>query len=231
MNQITEHLGQIERRSVTDDVYDFLYDQILSVRLIPGTKMSEAEIANQLGVSRQPVRDAFFRLAQFGFLRVQPQRATEVTCISRSAIERARFIRTSLELEVITIACQDISDAKITRLASQLDAQREAQEKGDQALFHKLDDTFHQSICRMIERPYAWNAIREVKAHMDRARFLSHAFASQTTFDDHVNIVDALRLRDARRARKVVRTHLDRIDGIVIRLRAKNQDWFVEDMQ
>jgi DNA-binding GntR family transcriptional regulator len=230
MTTESPNLGQIERRSLTDEVYDLLYQRILSVDLPPGTKMSEADIAKQLGVSRQPVRDAFYRLAQFGFLNVQPQRATKVTQISRSAIERARFIRTSLELEVITIACEDLSEANLRRLTSQLDAQREAQETGDQTRFHNLDDIFHQSICNMIDRPYAWHAIREVKAHMDRARFLSHAFASQTTFDDHVNIVDALRLRDARRARSIVRTHLDRIDGIVVRLRAKNQDWFVEDM-
>ena len=56
MMQVTQ-LG--ERRTAVDDIFDYLHDEILSLRLRPGDKISEADIAAQFGVSRQPVRDAF----------------------------------------------------------------------------------------------------------------------------------------------------------------------------
>ena len=78
---MTEHASlrdvePIARTSVTDQVFEALYRKVLLVELPPGTKLSELDVARQLGVSRQPVRDAFFRLSKLGFLQIQPQRAT-----------------------------------------------------------------------------------------------------------------------------------------------------------
>ncbi|MCJ7874442.1 GntR family transcriptional regulator, partial [Phaeobacter sp. J2-8] len=63
-------------KSATEQVFDALYEAVISLQLTPGTKVSEIEVAKQLGVSRQPVRDAFFRLSNLGFLAIRPQRAT-----------------------------------------------------------------------------------------------------------------------------------------------------------
>ncbi len=79
--------------SITDQVFDNLYWAITSLKLAPGTKLSEADIAVQLGVSRQPVRDAFYRLSQRGYLEIKPQRATLVSRISEQQVSNARFIR------------------------------------------------------------------------------------------------------------------------------------------
>ena len=68
-----------ERPTVADQVYAELHRQILSLDLAPGAKISEIDVARAMGVSRQPVRDAFFRLSQLGFLVIRPQRATTVS--------------------------------------------------------------------------------------------------------------------------------------------------------
>ena len=67
-----------ERRTSVDDIFDYLYDEISGLRLRPGDRISEADIAARFGVSRQPVRDAFNRLANLDLLLIRPQRATEV---------------------------------------------------------------------------------------------------------------------------------------------------------
>ena len=82
-----------ERRTSVDDIFDYLHDEILSLRLRPGDKISEAEIASRFGVSRQPVRDAFSRLANLDLLLIRPQRATEVRRFSSREIEKSSFIR------------------------------------------------------------------------------------------------------------------------------------------
>lgn len=90
--------------SVTDLVFDALYRQVVELKIEPGTKISEAEVSKLMGVSRQPVRDAFYRLSQLGFLLVRPQRATVVTHISPQAVCEAAFMRTAIELETVRAA-------------------------------------------------------------------------------------------------------------------------------
>ena len=79
-----------ERRTSVDDVFDALHEQISTLELKPGDRISEAEIAAQFGVSRQPVRDAFSRLANLDLLLIRPQRSTEVRRFSMRQIEKAK---------------------------------------------------------------------------------------------------------------------------------------------
>jgi len=67
-----------DRRTSVDEVYDYLHEQITTLGLRPGDKISEADMATRFGISRQPVRDAFSRLANLDLLLIRPQRATEV---------------------------------------------------------------------------------------------------------------------------------------------------------
>ena len=90
------------------------------MQLEPGAKISEAEIAAQFGISRQPVRDAFRRLENRRLLLIRPQRATEVRRFSMRQIEKARFIRSAIEKEVElkTIEILKIENIRITRTLS-----------------------------------------------------------------------------------------------------------------
>ena len=75
MQEIAE---KFERRTATDIVFSELYEDITSLNILPGTKLSESDIAKRFGISRQPVRDAFNRLEHLDLLLIRPQRATEV---------------------------------------------------------------------------------------------------------------------------------------------------------
>ena len=90
-----------DRRTSAEIAFDHLKDEILSLRLLPGTKISEAEIAARLGLSRQPVREAFARLDTAELVLVRPQKATIVRKFSLERIAAARFIRRAVELEVL----------------------------------------------------------------------------------------------------------------------------------
>ncbi|WP_102108484.1 GntR family transcriptional regulator [Oceaniglobus roseus] len=228
----TAALAQIEpvaRASISDRVFDALYRQVLSLDLPPGAKLSEADVSRQMGVSRQPVRDAFYRLSKLGFLIIQPQRATTVSQISARDVFRARFIRTAIEVEIVRRACESLDPSGIAVLERLIEQQQEAIDAGDKRLFHQLDDAFHREVCALIGLGFSWDVIRENKAHTDRVRFLSLAFASQTACDDHRRILDALKARDKDAGEAAVRQHLSRIEGIVERLRADNHAWFAEE--
>ena len=228
----TKHLPAIERiarSSIADQVFDVLYRQVLSLELPPGAKLSEADVAKQLGVSRQPVRDAFYRLSQQGFLLIQPQRATTVSQISVRDVCKARFLRAAIEIEIIRKACDVLNDEDFAALEDLIARQQVAVDAGDRSSFHLLDDAFHKAICDRTGLAFAWGVIRENKAHTDRVRFLSLAFASQTALDDHRAILQAVMARDPDLAAARVREHLSRIAGIISRLRTENHVWFVEE--
>lgn len=219
----------LNRPSVADQVFDALHEQVLSLDLPPGAKLSEVDVARAMGVSRQPVRDAFYRLSKLGFLTIRPQRATTISRISERAVMQARFVRTALEVETIRIACNVLTDADFTALDDIMDRQKQAVEAADKLTFHALDDLFHKEICTRAGLGFAWEIIRENKAHMDRVRFLSLAFASQRAFDDHVMLLNALKARDADQAVSHMRDHLSRIREQIDRIRAENHAYFAEE--
>jgi DNA-binding GntR family transcriptional regulator len=83
------------RRTAADTVFDAMRKDIVSLKLEPGAKLSEIEVARRFAVSRQPVREAFIRLDNMHLVQVRPQRATTVCKMSARAIVNARFIRTA----------------------------------------------------------------------------------------------------------------------------------------
>ncbi|MGV8936559.1 MAG: GntR family transcriptional regulator [Allorhizobium sp.] len=215
--------------SVTEQVFEQLYHQVVELDLQPGTKISEVEVAKQMGVSRQPVRDAFYRLSQLGFLLIRPQRATVVTHISEKGVQQARFIRTALEMETVRAAAENISDRQMDFLDELMVEQQKAIDSGDKVLFHALDDDFHKHICDMSGHDFAWALIRDSKAHMDRVRYLSLSFGAPIALEDHRLIMAALRARDGDQAAAAMREHLSRIKTIIGRIRESYGSYFAED--
>ena len=125
--------------------------QVVTLALPPGARLSEAEVARAAGVSRQPVRDAFWRLSQLGFLTIRPQRSTEVSVISEQAVHagalRAHGARGRDDAARGRAASERRSSPRWTAI---LDAQAAAVAADDRERFHALDDEFHRRICALL---------------------------------------------------------------------------------
>ncbi|WP_405406104.1 GntR family transcriptional regulator [Paracoccus sp. Ld10] len=212
-------MQDIRVSSVTDQIFDLLYSQVVGLDLPPGAKLSEAEVAAQMGVSRQPVRDAFYRLSQLGFIQIRPQRATTVTPISTEAVMHAHFIRSALEQATMRVAALRLQPADWDGLDRLIDLQEAASLTDRRADFHALDDQFHRNICAAAGKEFVWNLVRDNKGHMDRARFLSLSYGASTAFVEHREILAALRARDPEAAAGALRDHLSHIERILERLR------------
>lgn len=219
-------IEQVNRPSVADQVFNTLQERILSLELPPDAKLSEVEVSVQLGVSRQPVRDAFYRLSKLGFLVIRPQRSTTVSLISEDAVMQARFVRTALEIETLRSATEALNSEDFEALEVILAAQKVAHLAKDPVLFHKLDDQFHREICIRAGVGFTWDLIQDSKAHMDRVRMLSLSFASLVAYEDHVAIFEAMKARDADAAAAAMRLHLGRIRQQIDRIREENHEWF-----
>lgn len=217
-----------ERRTSVDDVFDQLHDQIVTLELKPGDRISEADVAAQFGVSRQPVRDAFSRLANLDLLLIRPQRATEVRRFSMREIEKARFVRACIEKEVVRRA----ADACDAMGAAQLDAslllQDAAVTGGDVATFGKLDFEFHRTICDIAKADFAFEVIQHEKAKIDRLCILGRDKEQRLPdlLDDHRAIASAIKTQDGDGAIAASMIHLSRLDQTIERILASNANYF-----
>lgn len=215
------------RPTIADEVFDALQKRILTLELPPETRISETEVAQKMGVSRQPVREAFKRLAKLGFLLIRPQSSTTVTLISEEAVLRARYVRTALEVHTCRTACKTLSEAGLENLAALIEEQKGAIAAEDKDRFHALDDAFHKELCNQTGVDYVWDLIHESKAHMDRIRMLSLTSSSQqTALLEHIEIHKALTARDPDAAAETMTNHLSRILGLIEDVKAQNHNWF-----
>src|SRR5579872_731232 len=87
-------------------IYATLRRDIAALRLKPGVRLSENELAARFGTSRAPVREALIRLVEDGLIEVRPQRGSFVSAISLSAMEQGRLVREALEVAIIRRACR-----------------------------------------------------------------------------------------------------------------------------
>lgn len=217
-----------ERRTSTDIVYQYLYDEIVSVRLLPGDKISEAEIASRFGISRQPVRDAFARLGNDGLLRVQPQRATEVKRFSERTIARARFVRAAIEVEVLRQAAAKWDGSMNTPITDNLAKQKVVLANSDAEGFHRLDYEFHQLLCKAAGVEFAFDSISQNKMQVDRLCVLSllNQDAIAALVGDHHDLVAQLQANDVTGVETTIRRHLSRLDATIAAVRKTHKSYF-----
>lgn len=217
-----------ERRTATDVVFDRLFEEIASLKLLPGTKLSEVDVAKRFGVSRQPIRDAFNRLGNLDLIVVRPQKATKVRGFSMQHIGHARFIRLAVELEVVRRACPVWDESSAEALDRNLEEQRQSIETDDSEKFHELDYRFHQLICDRGGSPLAFETIQECKQKVDRLCTLSLDRKDEQSglFEDHQELANALKNGLPDEAIAIARRHLNRLDDTITEIHQSHPEFF-----
>jgi len=216
------------RSTIAGRVFATVRQAIVQLQLEPGNPLSEADIARQLGVSRQPVREAFIKLADAGLLEIRPQRGTFVRLISRREVENARFIREAIEVAIARRAATEASDADLDAMDVLIEGQRTVAARTDMPAFLRLDEMFHQTIARSCGCDDAWRVLEDLKAQMDRVRYLSleEATPLAVIIEQHAGIARALRDRSADAAEAAMRRHLFEILTSLPKLAAEHPAYF-----
>lgn len=216
---------------ITRQIYRALRQAIFVGEMMPGTPLSEKEVSDMFHVSRQPVREAFIKLVEAGVLQVLPQRGTFVKRISPRRVREGRFIREAIETAVARKAAVHITDEQLKLLADNLRDQKVAAKANDTAAFLALDEAFHFTIAQTIDCGAAWETIQDIKAQMDRVRYLS--LPDDSPLDhlirQHAKIFAALRSHDPDAAEQAMRAHLREILVTLGPIAARNPNWFEAD--
>ncbi|WP_244501831.1 GntR family transcriptional regulator [Stappia sp. ES.058] len=193
---------------IAPQLFRALRDRIIHNDLPPSSRISETEIAREFGISRQPVREAFIKLAGEDLLAILPQRGTVVRKIRYEAVLDARFLREAIESDIVRILASTPNETWLTKLREQIEEQRAAMD-GRPEDFFALDDRFHRTLAAAAGKKGAWRLIEGLKSQMDRVRFLSLVhFPVPNLVRQHEAIVEHIAKADVAGAEKCVREHL-----------------------
>lgn len=227
MNEQTETAAGDGMDTIATRMMTQLRDAIVRLDLKPGDTISEAEVAERYGVSRQPVREAFIRLGQQGLLLIRPKRATMVKRISEDGVGQSRFIREAIEVEIIRRAAAAQSVATGPILEGILKQQADAAAARDIGQFHTLDETFHRALAQTAGVEYAWQLIDDHKIQLDRVRYLTLPRSDPPrTIGEHRAITDAVLRGDGAAAEAALRAHLGKAEALLQQAKADFPDFF-----
>jgi DNA-binding GntR family transcriptional regulator len=223
---VSAQVLDVTEETMSMRVVGALRDEIVSMALKPGDVISESDIAGRYGVSRQPVREAFIRLAQQGLLMIRPKRATVVKKISPEGVRQSRFIRESIEVEIVRRLAGNPGDAAAV-LKGLIADQEAASAANDSRRFHTLDELFHRTLARLAGVEYAWQLIDDHKMQLDRVRYLTlGASSSRVAIDEHMVIAKAVAAGDVAGAEAAMRAHLARAEVLLGQTIAEHPDYF-----
>lgn len=187
-------------------------NSVLLLELEPGAKISEADIANKLNISRTPVREAIIRLTQEKLLKAIPQSGTIISKIDLGKVEEGIFIRRVLEKEIMSFALPKIQIGDINILKRILE---------DSTLYidniHKfmlLDQEFHSTFYTLSAKNLTWEFVSLFNHDYFRIRVLNslQSFKVQKTLDDHHQILDSIVSKDLEKVLLYTNKHLQAIN-------------------
>lgn len=193
---------------ISPQIYRHLRERIIRNELKPGNRISEAEVAREFGVSRQPIREAFIKLSEQGLLAIRPQRGTIVRKIAYTAVLDARFMREAVEASILAILAEDPGPELIRDLRVQIACQRRL-DGSDPDAFIQADEHFHRSLAEGAGKAGVWTLLEGLKSQMDRVRYLALGrFPVAKLIDQHERIVDSIESGRRENTDAAIRAHL-----------------------
>jgi DNA-binding GntR family transcriptional regulator len=200
----------LDRVNLPVRVCDLLRSRIIANEIPFGAKLTEDSLARELGISRTPVREAFHRLAQEGLLTVFPGRGAFVTTLSFSDMVELLEIREGLEGMAARLASTRITQSALEKLRRQLQVAIRKDVNNHYTGYLEVDRHFHEAVLSACGNRHLCQLMKSLR---DRIQMLRHRSVilpgrARKSFEEHLQIIDALAARDAVLAEERIRTHI-----------------------
>ena len=221
-------LTRIKHESATDAVHTALKQAILSSVLRPGERLHVHQLAEQLGVSLTPVRNAVQLLEAEGLVEVRPRSGTFVASMSADDVRETFAIRRALECLAVEAAATELTEEELATLQNLHERMRRPVSSEASKKQHELDNAeFHLTILRAAHNRKLLEMYQALNAHIRIARI----HAGESTWErrlqqeqrEHQAILKALAARDAERAVAAMREHIERSGESMLRSLAERK--------
>jgi DNA-binding GntR family transcriptional regulator len=198
------------QKNVASQIYDHLRKKILKVELRPGDPINERGLAEALGASRTPLRDAIRRLSSEGLISTVPHVGTFVALIDSDRLQECSFIRATLESAGIRLAAPLFTEPDGRRLDELVARQESTIQTRNIAANIEVDLAFHRAILDVAGLKMTNAVLDRIMGDIIRVRHLSGEIPGrlQSTIAEHRSIIAALRSRDPDACETALRAHL-----------------------
>lgn len=195
-----------------DVVFNTLRNAILKGELEPGEKLMEKKLAEKLGVSRTPIREAIRKLELEGLVVMTPRKSAEVARITKEDLTDVLEVRRVLESLAIDLACRNITNEILAELEDNLVRFKAAVKNNDITEIATTDVEFHETIYKSTGNKRLIQILNNLREQMYRYR-LEYIKDKQTRDNlviEHRGIIDALKERDKEKGRKAILNHIEK---------------------
>jgi DNA-binding GntR family transcriptional regulator len=194
-----------------DVVFNTLRQAILKGELAPGERLMEIQLAERLGVSRTPIREAIRKLELEGLVLMIPRKGAEVAKISEKSLRDVLEVRRSLEELAIELACQRMLPDAIGELEQRQEEFKNAVLNGNPMEIAETDEAYHDVIYKGTCNDRLIQMINNLREQMYRYRleYIKDEDKRQILLLEHDNILEAVKRRKVEEAKEAMREHID----------------------
>jgi DNA-binding GntR family transcriptional regulator len=207
-------------------VFESLREAIIQGRLKPGERMMEIQLADEMGVSRTPIREAIRKLELEGFVVMVPRKGAYVSGISVKDIVDVFEVRAALEALAAGLAAERITPDEQEELERSLVAISEVSSKADINAIVETDTNFHELIYKASRNERLFQIVIHLKEQIQRFRTtsLSQPGRSKDALEEHRKMVEAISDRNVELAQALAREHIENAEQSMLNaLREDNQ--------
>jgi len=200
-----------DKGHIRDSVFAILRNAILDKKLEPGQRLVERSIAEELGISRTPVREAIHKLVLERLVTHVPRKGVVVSGFTKADIVEILVIRTSLEALICSIAAAKIKPRELKRLESLAKQISDEHEKGNLKKSNQLNDKFHEIIYRAAESPRVHNFLNTLHEYITKFTQVAYSKPGRPAevWVEHKAIIEALSRHDSSEAEAVAKKHAE----------------------
>ncbi|SDF78202.1 GntR family transcriptional regulator [Sporomusa acidovorans] len=204
---IPENFTAPNRISAKERAFNQIQEWIIDGTLQPKEKLNDADLAESLGVSRTPIREALQLLAVQGFVEMQPGVATQVTSINKEDISKILPPLAVLQALAAELATPVLSQHNIDSLRQINSEFSQAIGEGNYYSALKMDEQFHEVIVDVVRNPYLNNTITMLQAHVRRLFFHKSIILTPDSIEEHEAILRAFECQDSETASRIARNN------------------------
>jgi DNA-binding GntR family transcriptional regulator len=203
-NQLEKPIG------LTDWAYQRLKSAILNLTLAPGTQLCINDIVTEYNISRTPIREAFLQLEKDGLVRVVPRVGFFVTDITRQDLEELYVIRELLESRAIEVAVNNLNESDLAIIDNLMQIGYKCIEERDVDKYLQAEIDFHTLLINHSQNQRLISIMESLQDLSLRWRTLSlQSFENlKLSHVEHMKIVEAMKLRDAKKASQLMSEHI-----------------------
>jgi DNA-binding GntR family transcriptional regulator len=205
-------------RPLREIVYEELKMQILTGKIIPGTRMMEVELAEDMGVSRTPIREAIRKLEKEGLVTIEPRKGAYASQISTDDMVEILEVRQNMEGLAAFFAASRMKPEQLRVLREVEEAYNKAVEDGNTAEMIRYDSKFHKLIVESSNNKILIKMVEQLQETVLRFRYLYYDDfkRAEKMPEEHQMIVDAIANKNSEAARNAADFHIDRLKDLVI---------------